>query len=254
MRVAHHLEADPPVAWFTMRTFCGEVQYLWPLLLPLVGLLIMAWRCGIMRTALRLPYQLLVWVVWLVVALAAASAVQTKLGWYILPALIPVAPIAVSILAAAMNQRGPARRYCLPLAAVGLVLIAIGMPARWTLIQTGFAMQRGHSRPSYQMALRARAIADVRGGGTGDLFFAGAPLPTLVYYSGMRCYFVSPSEPEFELIDLDGNPISVGIHDLMFRDGDGTVALVDNFDEEWNLTAPEFERGAPAPVQDSSTM
>jgi 4-amino-4-deoxy-L-arabinose transferase-like glycosyltransferase len=253
MRVARHLEDNPPVAGFTLRTFGHEVQYLWPIVLPLFGLLVMAWHSGMLRTALRLPHQLLIWVIWLVIALAAASAVQTKLGWYVLPALIPVAPIAGSILAGAMNQKGPSRRYCLPLAAVGLVLVAIGMPARWALIQTGFAMQRGRSRPSYEMAIRARSFADV-GSGTDDLFFAGVPLPTLVYYSGMRCHFVSPSEPEFELIDLDGNPITLRFHDLILRDRGGTVAIVDNFDEEWNLTAPEFERGITVSAQGTSDM
>ena len=238
MRVVKHLEDDPPVAGFTMRAFGHEIQYLWPVVLPLLGLLIMAWRRGIVHTAMRLPYQVWVWMIWLVLALTAAAAVQTKLGWYVLPALIPVAPLAASILAAAMNQEGPSRRFCLPLATVGLGLLAIGAPARWTLIQTGFAMQRGRSWASYQMAIRARALADSRGG-IGDLYFAGVPLPTVVYYSGLRCHFVSPSQPEFELIDAAGNPISLRFHDLVFRDGNGLAVIVDNLDEEWLSSTPE---------------
>jgi 4-amino-4-deoxy-L-arabinose transferase-like glycosyltransferase len=238
MRVVKHLENDPPVAGFTMRAFGNEIQYLWPLVLPLLGLLIVARRRGFVRTAGQLPYQVWVWMLWLVLALAAATAVQTKLGWYVLPALIPVAPLAASILAAAMNQEGSFRRFCLPLAAVGLALLAIGAPARWTLIQTGFAMQRGRSWASYQMAVRARELADSRGG-IGDLYFAGVPLPTVVYYSGLRCHFVSPSQPEFELIDSEGNPMSLRFHDLVFRDGSGVAVIVDNLDEEWLSATPE---------------
>jgi hypothetical protein len=90
------------------------------------------------------------------------------------------------------------------------------------------------------MAMRAIAFAAVRGG--GELYFAGPPLPTLVYYSGMRCHFVSPSEPDFELADLGGNPISVSYHELVLRDPSGVVTAVDNFDEEWNTSGPPSER------------
>ena len=232
MRVASHLEANPPAAGFTLRAFRDEVMYLWPLVLPSLGFLVVAYGRGFLNSTLRLPYQIWVWILWLVIALAAATVVQTKLGWYVLPALIPVALLGGAILGAALNQEGSARRFCLPLAAAGLALMAIGVPARWTLIQTGFTMQRERSRTSYEMGLRARMLADSRGD-VSDLYFAGVPLPTVVYYSRLRCHFVSLSEPNFELIDSDGNPINLHFHDFVLRDGSGTSVVVGNLDEEW---------------------
>jgi hypothetical protein len=65
----------------------------------------------------------------------------------------------------------------------------------------------------------------------------------------MRCHFVSPSEPDFELADLGGNPISVSYHELVLRDPSGTVTAVDNFDEEWNASGPASERDHPLTTQ-----
>ena len=33
--------------------------------------------------------------------------------------------------------------------------------------------------------------------------------------------------------------MSLRFHDLVFRDGSGVAAIVDNLDEEWLATAPE---------------
>jgi hypothetical protein len=173
--------------------------------------------------------------------------VQTKLGWYVLPALIPIALLGAATLAIALMQAGPARGYCRPLALAALLLLPFTSAPRPALIESSFARQRARSRPSYEMAMRAVAFAAVRGG--GELYFAGAPLPTTVYYGAMRCHFVSPSEPDFELADLGGNPISVSYEELVLRDPSGTVTAIDNFDDEWNASGPRWERAHPLGAQ-----
>jgi hypothetical protein len=65
----------------------------------------------------------------------------------------------------------------------------------------------------------------------------------------MRCHFVSPSEPDFELADLGGNPISVSYNELVLRDPSGAVTAIDNFDDEWNASGPRWERAHPLAVQ-----
>jgi 4-amino-4-deoxy-L-arabinose transferase-like glycosyltransferase len=256
MRIVKHLEDEPAAASYTARTFTGEVHFLWPLLLPLAGIMC-ALISGRDRRMLwqRVPTSVRVWLLWFAVAFTAACVVQTKLGWYVLPALIPVALLAGAAVAGALMQTGPARSYCRALATAGLLLLPVTAAPRWSQIESEFARQRAHSRPSYEMARRAVAFAAERGG--GELYFAGLPLPTTVYYSGMRCHFVSPAEPEFELADLGGNPISVSYHELVLRDPSGTVTAVDNFDEEWNTTALRWKQahsfgtnGVVPPLQD----
>jgi hypothetical protein len=139
------------------------------------------------------------------------------------------------------------RTYCRPLALGAILLLPFTAAQRLRVIESSFARQRARSRPSYEMAMRAVAFAAVRGG--GELYFAGPPLPTMVYYSGMRCHFVSPSEPDFELADLGGNPISVSYNEIVLRDPSGTVTAVDNYDDEWNASAPRWERAHPLEVQ-----
>jgi 4-amino-4-deoxy-L-arabinose transferase-like glycosyltransferase len=243
MRIAKHLEDNPPKAGFTTHTLIHEIYYLWPLLLPLAGLAYGAFRDLGWAMLRSVPSSVRVWLLWFVVAFAAACAVQTKLGWYVLPALIPVGLIAAALLAGALKQAGPSQRYCRPLAIAALLLLAFTATPRWAAIDSEFLFQRQNSRPSYEMAMRAVAFAAVRGG--GELYFAGAPLPTTIYYSRMRCHFVSPSEPEFELADLGGNPISVSYDELVLRDPNGIVTAIDNFDEEWNASAPPSERAFP---------
>jgi len=240
MRIAKHLEDQQATAGFTMRTFLSEVSFLWPLLIPLAGLALAAMRGFGWQMLRRIPASVAVWFMWFAVAFAAACAVQTKLGWYVLPALIPVALLGASVVAAALRRAGPARSYCRPLAAAALLLLAATAVPRWVRNESSFERQRALSRPSYELAMRAIAFGALRGG--GELYFAGPPLPTLVYYSGMLCHFVSPSEPDFELADLGGNPISVSYHELVLRDRGGVVTAVDNFDAEWDTSAPPSER------------
>jgi 4-amino-4-deoxy-L-arabinose transferase-like glycosyltransferase len=247
LRIAKHLEDQPVAANFTTRTLISEVHYLWPLLLPLAGLVHAGFRkrgWGVMRS---IPVPVRVWALWFAVAFAAACAVQTKLGWYILPALIPVALLSAAIIAGAFMQGGSARSYCRPLAFAALLLLPFTAARRPSLIESSFARQRARSRPSYEMAMRAVAFAAVRGG--GELYFAGPPLPTMVYYSGMRCHFVSPSEPDFELADLGGNPISVSYNELVLRDSSGMVAAIDNLGDEWNASGPRWEKTHPIAEQ-----
>jgi 4-amino-4-deoxy-L-arabinose transferase-like glycosyltransferase len=247
MRIVKHLEDNPPAAGFTAHTFISEVRFLWPLLLPLAGI-----TCGAVRGRgwglLRcVPAAVSVWVLWFAVAFTAACVVQTKLGWYVLPALMPVALLGAAAIAGALMQAGPVRSSSRPLAAAALLLLPFTAAPQWVRIESSFASDRARSRPSYEMAMRAIAFAAVRGG--GELYFAGPPMPTIVYYSGMRCHFVSPSEPDFELADLGGNPISVSYHELVLRDPGGLVTAVDNFDEEWNASAPPSQRGHSLAVQ-----
>jgi 4-amino-4-deoxy-L-arabinose transferase-like glycosyltransferase len=240
MRIVKHLEDKPTAAGFTARSFIGEVGFLWPLLLPLAGVMCAAMRNRGWAMLQRIPASVTVWLLWLAVAFMAACAVQTKLGWYVLPALTPIALLGAAAVAGALGQAGPARSYCRPLAAAGLLLLPFTARPQLKRIELGFALQRARSRPSYEMAMRAVAFAALRGG--GELYFAGPPLPTTVYYSGMRCHFVSPAEPEFELADLGGNPISVSYDELVLRDPSGTVTAVDNFHEEWNASGPVSEK------------
>jgi 4-amino-4-deoxy-L-arabinose transferase-like glycosyltransferase len=247
LRIAKHLEDKRATAGFTLHTFVGEVSYLWPLLLPLTGIVHAALRsCGwrILRT---IPASVELWLLWFAVAFAAACAVQTKLGWYVLPALIPVALLGGALIAVAIATTASPGNYCRSLALAALLMLPFTAAPRRARIESGFAGQRMRSRPSFEMAMRAVAFAAVRGG--GELYFAGAPLPTTVYYSGMRCHFVSPSEPDFELADLGGNPISVSYSELVLRDPTGTVTAVDNFHEEWNASAPLWERAHPFVAQ-----
>jgi 4-amino-4-deoxy-L-arabinose transferase-like glycosyltransferase len=247
LRIAKHLEDKPVAASFTARTLFSEVRYLWPLLLPLAGLGLAAFRSRGWRFLRCIPAWVRVWVLWFAIAFAAAGAVQTKLGWYVLPALIPIALLAGAILAGAFMQVGPAGGYCRVLATSALLLLPFSATSRLKVIESSFARERARSRPSYEMAMRAVAFAAVRG--TGELYFAGPPLPTMVYYSGMRCHFVSPSEPDFELADLGGNPISVSYDELVLRDPSGAVTAVDNYDDEWNTSAPQAERTHPLESQ-----
>ncbi len=248
LRIVKHLEDQPATAGFTTYSFINEVGYLWPLLLPAAGLAYAAFRTPNRDLFRVVPAPVKVWVLWFVIAFASACIVQTKLGWYILPALIPAALIAASVLAAALRQHGPAQSYCRPLAIVAVLLLPFTAARRPSMIESSFTRQRERSRPSYEMAMRAVAFAAVRGG--GELYFAGRPLPTTVYYSGMRCHFVSPSEPDFELADLGGNPISVSYNELVLRDSSGAVVAVDNLVDEWNASGPRSERAHSLNAQD----
>jgi 4-amino-4-deoxy-L-arabinose transferase-like glycosyltransferase len=244
-RIATHLEDQPQSRSYTLMTFGSEVAHLWPLLLPLAGLTMAGMRRGAVRMVLDLPPAIGVWCLWLILALSAACVVQTKLGWYVLPALIPVALLGGTTLGAAIVRGGAARRYCLPLGAIALAIVVAQAPAQSALIEQVFKAQRDASRPSYVLGIEARDRAAYEGGDA--LFFGGVPLPTLVYYSGLPCYFQPPASPELEATGLDGSGINVGYHDLVMHAPDGSTVTVGNFDEIWNTDGPPAQRAATNP-------
>ncbi len=177
----------------------------------------------------------------MLLALGAACVVQTKLGWYVLPALIPVAMLAGSILGRAFTETGPARVTFACLAGVALLIFAIEVPGRMQVTAEAFRQQHDFSRPSYFMALRARQLAGRLGG--GELYFAGVELPTLVYYSRMRCHFVASSrsgslDPGFELTDAQGATVSLNKYDLVLVTPDGQIVPVTNLGKEWEISGP----------------
>jgi 4-amino-4-deoxy-L-arabinose transferase-like glycosyltransferase len=248
MRIVKHLEAKPAAAGSTWHTIIADLRFLRPLLLPLAGLVAVATQTPLLMVR-RIPPLVLLWILWFAVAFTAALAVQTKLGWYVLPALIPVALLAAAIIAGAWVQTGLGAYYCRAFAVGALILLVPNAVRKWSQINSEFGLERARSRPGYEMAMRGDALAAIRGG--GELYFAGAPLPAMVYYSRLRCHFVSPSEPEFELADLGGNPISVSYHELVLLDREGAVTAVDNLSDEWNRSGPEAERFHKPELEDS---
>ena len=234
-RVTSHLEDHQRDLGFTIDTLYHEVGWLWPVLIPAAILGIDSLRTGLRAALKPIPPDAAVWALWLAIAAAAACAVQTRLPWYILPALMPIALLAGGVFGAALDVAGPARTVSRCAAVVSLVIIAAMAPARWTKIDAGFRLQREHSIPSYMMAMRARNLARERLG--GELYFAGLSLPTMVYYSGLKCHFVAPSPSEgVELISDDGGPPQVGFHDLVLVDPDGAAFMVSNYDREWRIS------------------
>ncbi|MGD0073844.1 MAG: glycosyltransferase family 39 protein [Candidatus Binataceae bacterium] len=231
-RAFSHLEDNTRSANFTLVTLYSEVRYLWPILLPLAAIALRAFGSGLRRTLLSLDPAVHLWMLWLAIAFGAACAVQTKLPWYVLPALIPVALMAGTVLGAAFRQSEPFGRYAAALAIIALAFIAAGVPARWAMeIETADG-QRERSVPAYTLAMRAREAALLRGG--GELFFAGAELPTLVYYSGMRCHFVETSElKHIELVGAEPVPRHLRFLDLVLLDSRGAATSIGNLDTEW---------------------
>jgi 4-amino-4-deoxy-L-arabinose transferase-like glycosyltransferase len=232
-RVTSHLEDDQLGSEFPLATFASEVRYLWPLLVPLAALLVGAARDGLAEALRRVPPAIWLWVVWLAVTLTAACAVQTRLPWYVLPALIPTALLAAAVPVYAL-RRGP-RTIAAVLAAAALALIALHAPKHWRALNQSAQRQRALSMPSYVLALAART-ADP-GGAKVELYFAGLPMPTLVYYSGMRCNFVETSELEqVELVGAAFASDGVRYHDLVMLDSSGRAEVVGNLDREWHWT------------------
>lgn len=251
-RLTTRLEDDTVGANFSLTTFLSEVSYLWPLLLPLAGLIIArikhpaGYRLGKASAAIEL------WLVWIGVALAAVCAVQTRLPWYILPALIPLALLAGTLVGLALRA-GPLSSMPGVLAVAALVLIALTAPTRWRQIEFTAQSQRALSLPSYALAIRARAAH--KPGVRGDLYYAGIPLPTLVYYSGMHCQFVETSELQhIDLAGLQAKPSRVHPHDLFLHDHGKDVRLVDNLDSEWHWSEPGelADFGSPLDSDDSA--
>lgn len=243
-RVATRLEDDQLGADFPLVTFGSEIRYLWPLLLPLAALTIGNLRHGIKQALRRVPSQVWLWFWWLAVTLAAACAVQTRLPWYVLPALIPAALLAAAVPACALRD-GRIRTASGVVALSALVLIALHAPKRWRTINHAAQHERARSMPSYMLAMRARAANLMDPG--GELFFAGPPLPTLVYYSGMRCNFVdTPELAHVELAGADDVPDPIHSQDLVLLDPSGKAQVVGNLDHEWHWVHDSIS--APAAV------
>jgi 4-amino-4-deoxy-L-arabinose transferase-like glycosyltransferase len=231
-RVASHLEDEPHGLSFTLRTFYSEVETLWPLLIPVPAMIVARVRRGLESGFTRIDPAIKLSIVWLVVALGAACAVRTRLPWYILPALPPVAILGGTLLGSALRQSGPLAGWSRAFACAAIAILAALTPIRMSIINDTFQAQRDRSMPAYLMALRARQMAVERGG--GKLFFAGPALPTLVYYSEMRCHFVAPRV--LEKIDLEPQgaaPPQIGFHDLFLVDPSGEATMVSNLEEEW---------------------
>jgi hypothetical protein len=230
-RVASHIEVQRQAAAATLPTFLREVRYLWVVALPLAGLAAAAIKRGGRLSLRRLPPAVWIWLLWLVLGLGAACAVQTKLGWYVLPALLPVALLCGSILAVSLRGIAVNHGGAPALAALALLILAGEAPGHWRFIDHSFRIERERSRPTYVLGMRARAAGESRG--DAELFFDGVELPALVYYSGMRAHFVA--------VYSEAIP-DVPFHQLVLRDPDGTLATVGNLDDEWNLSGPPEER------------
>jgi len=245
-RLSAHLEDEFQPASFTVRTYLDQIAFLWPIVIGLVAALAPRAKDRIERRTLTAMLRgdtgaaVSIWTLWLAVALTAAIIVQTRLGWYILPALIPTALIAAATLGSMLLQQGAYRGYRIAGALVALILIAIQLPGKHAEIQDSLADQRSKSAPTRTMALKARDTA-LAHGGEGELYFAGVELPTLVYYSGLHCNFVKPEEllETGGITDQESAPVSIGYHDLMYVGPDGDAEFVSNLETEWGVT-PDF--------------
>jgi 4-amino-4-deoxy-L-arabinose transferase-like glycosyltransferase len=234
-RIVRHLEDETRPGSYTLRVFAEEARFLWPLLLPLGALTLTAERRVAAGEILgRLHPAVGLWLVWLAIALGAACTVQTKLPWYVLPALMPVALLGGTLAARTLTYRGPMRTAVISMDALALMLIALHAPARWNLIADAHHVQRLRSAPSYAMGLKARRAAALAGG--GELYFAGVELPTLVYYARMRCKFVKSSNDLTRITDPGAAaPPPVERNELMLVDSQGRALPITTLDAEWQL-------------------
>jgi 4-amino-4-deoxy-L-arabinose transferase-like glycosyltransferase len=235
-RLTRHLGDTPRETAATLKTFGREVAMLWPIAIPF-ALMIPRWIRGGVRDALgRVHPTVALWCVWLVIALGAALAVQTKLPWYVLPSLIPTALICGSMLGLALSATAPRGVFAAGCAA--LLLLVAQAPDRWRLIEAALQHQRHRSTPAMVIGLRARSAAAERGG--GRLVFAGVPLPTLVYYSGLRCDWVPSLPPDGGVLGsrTEGRP-ELKFHDLVLIDASGEAITVANLGDEWESSGPD---------------
>jgi 4-amino-4-deoxy-L-arabinose transferase-like glycosyltransferase len=244
-RVAQHLEDQTQPGWYTLYGFWKEVRFLWPLSLPGVALAIAAMGSRTVRGAFAraisrcraITPATSLWMVWLAVALGAACAVQTKLPWYVLPALVPTALLAGTLGARALEYRGPMRPVVAGLGALALGLILVHVPARWHTIARAHNRERVRSTPSYVMGLKALRTAALRDGGT--LYFAGIELPTLVYYAGMHVEFIR-APGGLEPITDPGAGLTPPLdpNDLALVDSQGELVPIANLTREWVIDGP----------------
>ena len=240
-RVFSNLAEDESAARSTLAVLGGETRHLWPLGVPMIAFFAARSRDPLRAEAEPGRAALRLWALWFVVAVAAACGVQTKLGWYVLPALVPVALIC-GTLPVLMLQAKQGRAYLAPLAIAGLAAVAIAIPGRWRVISAAAEGERVRSRPTYSMAMRARRASAEIGG--EELYFAGPPLPTLVYYSAMKCHFVDTAEMQH--VYLKGAPRAprqIHFRDLVLLDSKGAAYLVANLDSEWNGEPPPADDG-----------
>jgi|SRR5579875_1869670 4-amino-4-deoxy-L-arabinose transferase-like glycosyltransferase len=242
-RVTTRLEDDQLGADFALVTFGSEIKHLWPLLLPAAALALASVRKGLLAALRQIDSSIWLWLWWLIVTLAAACAVQTRLPWYILPALIPTALLAAAVPACALRG-GRVRTISGVAALAALVLIGLHAPRRWRTINHAAQRQRRLSMPSYVLGMKARAAEAANPG--GELFFAGPPMPTLVYYSRMRCNFVETSElAHVELVGAASAPAKIRSHDAVLLDASGKAQVIGNLDHEWHWTTDGASTAPP---------
>ncbi len=236
-RVVTHLEDETKPAGFTLVTFLKETYWLLPIAIPLAVLGIAEVREGLPRAVRKIHPAMRLWIIWLLVAFAAAYAVQTKLPWYILPALIPAALIAGSILGWAFETCASWRSLRMAAGVLALLLLMLQVPERIRITSITLATERAKSIPNLSIASKARDAALELG--AGELYFAGAELPALVYYSGLHCNFVQPLEAkQVGLGRVNEEPISMGIGDLVLVPIAGAPVLISNLYDVWGVPPP----------------
>ncbi|HEY2525219.1 MAG TPA: glycosyltransferase family 39 protein [Candidatus Binataceae bacterium] len=244
-RVVRHLEDETHSGWYTLSGFLSEIKFLWPLTLPALALAAAALKRRSMAGALAGAADLWrsltpaagLWILWLLVALGAACAVQTKLPWYVLPACVPTALLAGALAAHALEYRGPQRPVVTGLGALALALMLAHAPVQWRWIVKAHHLERLRSTPSYAMGLKATRIAALHGG--GRLYFAGIELPTLVYYAATPVAFLKPTGGLERITDPGTDePPRLEADDLALIDPQGELVSIANLDREWEIVGP----------------
>jgi len=250
-RIARHLEDETHSGWSTLSGFGREIKFLWPLILPALALAAAALKsrsvAGVCAGAADLWRSLTpaagLWILWLLVALGAACAVQTKLPWYVLPACVPTALLAGALAAHALDYRGPQRPVVTGLGAFALALMVVHAPMQWRWIVKAHHLERLRSTPSYAMGLKARRTAALRGG--GRLYFAGIELPTLVYYAATPVEFIKPAGGLERITDPGTDePPRLDADDLALVDSQGDLVSITNLDREWEIVGPPRDSSA----------
>lgn len=236
-RLTSHLEDERHTAAYTFSVLGEELRSFWPVLIPLPLAMLRWLREGVGAARRRISPGARLCAIWFAAAFAAAFAVQTRLPWYVLPSLVPAAVLIGCALSAALQNSGRFGSLQRALGVIAIVILAAIAPSRWADIEQTFETQRELSTPSYMMAVRARELAVQTG--RGELYFAGeVPLPTLVYYSGLRCHFVAPiADGEIEQTANDTGVPALAPLDLMLVDVYGNEMMVSNYQSEWDIFA-----------------
>ena len=125
---------------------------------------------------------------------------------------------------------------------LALLLLMLQVPERIRITSITLATERAKSIPNLSIASKARDAALELG--AGELYFAGAELPALVYYSGLHCNFVQPLEAkQVGLGRVNEEPISMGIGDLVLVPIAGAPVLISNLYDVWGVP-PSIIQGA----------